>query len=266
MASFAEVKTLVNQFEATIQSGDCNAAKTQLVQLKLALIPFHFLSPSSLEGPDRAQHFHAARTVLELAALLSLKMEDVDSFNRHVAQVKTYYFSESKFKDAPPSPRKYLILGLNLLRLLAHQQFSEFHTELQLISIENLDKPEILHSLKLERSMVEGNYIQVFNAQHQVPEPSFTYFMNILMDTTRNEIASCLEVAYKTLALSAAQQMLSIESTDEFSAFVSSRAHWKVCGDHIEFVPKVVKSAAVVPSMLTITQNLHYAKELERIV
>jgi hypothetical protein len=43
---------------------------------------------------------HHVGTVLELAALLSLKMEDVDSFNRHVAQVKTYYFSEPKFQYA----------------------------------------------------------------------------------------------------------------------------------------------------------------------
>jgi CSN8/PSMD8/EIF3K family len=184
----------------------------------------------------------------------------------HAHSALTYAHST---RNAPPSPRKYLILGLNLLRLLAHQQFSEFHTELQLISIENLSKPEILHSLKLERSMVEGSYTQVFSAQHQVPEPSFTYFMNILMDTTRfvlvvgidvrldwfcdvlclrcqrprsavgfspcgvwcdcsvvclslprNEIASCLEAAYKTLPLPAAQQMLSLQTDEEFSEFV----------------------------------------------
>eukprot|EP00695_Tsukubamonas_globosa_P000249 TRINITY_DN1185_c0_g1_i1.p1 TRINITY_DN1185_c0_g1~~TRINITY_DN1185_c0_g1_i1.p1 ORF type:complete len:62 (-),score=7.53 TRINITY_DN1185_c0_g1_i1:1-186(-) len=49
-----------------------------------------------------------------------------------MTQLKAYY---NDYKNIiPPSQRRYLLLGLNLLRLLAQNRIAEFHTELELNS------------------------------------------------------------------------------------------------------------------------------------
>ena len=66
--------------------------------------------------------------------MLSIKTQDIPSFERHVAQLKIYYTDCAT--QLPMSERQYPILGLNLLRLLAQNRIAEFHTQLELISPE----------------------------------------------------------------------------------------------------------------------------------
>ena len=83
----------------------------------------------------------AAGETYELATLLSVKMEDVDAFERHIAKTKTLYNDYSTISSQgrevimPKSERQNLILGLNLLFLLSQNRMAEFHTELELIPV-----------------------------------------------------------------------------------------------------------------------------------
>lgn len=45
--------------------------------------------------------------------------------------------------------------------------------------------------------------------------------MNILFDTLRNEIAECLQMAYKKISLSSATDMLNFNNTNEMKYFAN---------------------------------------------
>lgn len=87
------------------------------------------------------------------------------------------------FKDIPPSPLQYQILGLNLLRLLALNRIAEFHTELELIPLDKHDNIYIKHPIQLEQYIMEGAYNKVFSASKDLPAPSYAFFIEYLMDT-----------------------------------------------------------------------------------
>ena len=97
---------------------------------------------------------------------------------------KTKYFCSKKF-NLPPSAQQYLILGLNLLRLLAKNKLDEFHIEVELIPLEKQNDIYIKQPLQLEQYMMEGAYNKVLKARNEVPSDSHHFFMDQLMVTVR---------------------------------------------------------------------------------
>merc|ERR1719231_1904579 len=163
------------------------------------MLDFTSLPPASVgpsPSPTQQQELVLAREVLEQGALLSIKTMDIPAFERYVAQLKIYYSDCAT--ALPPSQRQYPILGLNLLRLLAQNRIAEFHTELELIP------PELQHSniyikypAQLEQHIMEGSYNKVLSAKSEgVFQKEGMYFMDMLVDTVREEIADCSEKAY----------------------------------------------------------------------
>merc|ERR1712154_173240 len=125
-----------------------------------------------------------ARDTLELACFLSIRRQDLQGFEKHVAQLKMYY-NDSRH-DLKPSEQKYPILGLYLLRLLASDRIGEFHTELELIPVDECDNKYIKQPVQLERYLMEGNYAKVLEAQKDVLErDSRSFFMQQLLETVR---------------------------------------------------------------------------------
>ncbi len=134
---------------------------------------------------------------MESAILLSIDLHDIPSFERYFAQIKTFYYDyEYVFStllillrrkySLPPSSRQYMILGLNLLRLLAQHNLAQFHTELELIPLDmHQQSIFIKHSVYLEQCMMEGAYNKVIKARADVPTSRHAYFMDMLMDTVR---------------------------------------------------------------------------------
>lgn len=134
---------------------------------------------------------------------------------------------------------------------------------------------------------MEGSYNKIFDARAAVPAEAYSYFMDLLMDTTRGEIASCMEKAYKVLKVKAAMQLLRLKSEAELDAFIKTRtnAHWRIDAatvrstlrlspapasrttqHDIHFAPVDPVAKPAIPAMELIHQTLNYAKELERIV
>lgn len=64
-------------------------------------------------------------------------------------------------------------------------------------------------------------YIQIFQAKSNVPSEKYDYFMSLLFITLRNEIAKCLQKAYKKISISSATEMLNFNSTDEMIDFAT---------------------------------------------
>lgn len=84
---------------------------------------------------------------------------------------------------------------------------------------------------QLERSLMEGSYSRVWqlcrpsptstSTSSQLPRPEFAYFTSTLVQTVRNEIASCHERAYASLPLRDAVTLLFFEDEAGVRAFAA---------------------------------------------
>jgi 26S proteasome regulatory subunit N12 len=64
------------------------------------------------------------------------------------------------------------------------------HSELELIQANKFIQHLLSHYL------MEGRYNKLFLAKNNSPADCYSFFINILLDTVRNEISACLELAY----------------------------------------------------------------------
>ncbi|KAG8302002.1 26S proteasome non-ATPase regulatory subunit 8 [Homalodisca vitripennis] len=163
--------------------------------------------------------------ILEIGAQYSIAVRDIPSFERYMAQLKCYYLD---YRDQlPESSFKYQLLGLNLLLLLSQNRVAEFHTELELLPADQIQSNVyIRHPLSLEQYLMEGNYNKIFLAKGNVPAESYNFFIDILLETVRDEIATCLEKAYRKISAHEATRMLNLPNQTAIKDYGS-----KVCND-----------------------------------
>merc|ERR1719152_82081 len=195
------------------------------------MLNFASLPPAAPATPTEAQlqELLLAREILEHGALLSVKAMDIPAFERYVAQLKIYYSDCAT--TLPASQRQYPILGLNLLRLLAQNRIAEFHTELELIPTElQHSNIYIKYPAQLEQHIMEGSYNKVLSAKSDgLFSQEGMYFMDMLVDTVREEIAECSEKAYTSIAAAELQNLLMLSSQAELAEFVEQRG-WRIDG------------------------------------
>ncbi|KAI1280444.1 26S proteasome non-ATPase regulatory subunit 8 [Halotydeus destructor] len=274
MAARQEV---VNHHNLLLQEWNKRPANLQKVgqlldKMKILLTQVAFLPTSQADKSDVArvkQDLIMARDVLEIGSLWSVASKTVESFARYTAQLKTYYFDYKD--DLPESAYKYQLLGLNLLSLLSQNRVAEFHTELELLSAEEIkNNVYIHHPVNLEQWLMEGAYNKVFLSRANVPAESYNYFMDILLNTIRTEIASCIEAAYERISLSEAARILFFSSANELRDFVASQGKtWAIDGQILVFsTEKRAQEKAInkIPAEHIAVQAIEYAKELEMIV
>lgn len=129
----------------------------------------------------------------------------------------------------PVSQRMYPLLGLNLLHLLAQGRISDFHMQLELIDPQLIQENiYIKHSVKIEQSLMEGSYNKVWKARQDVPAQEYLFFMDMLMQTIRNEIASCSEKSYESLPIQDAISLFYVKDMNELSHFANTVIHCTV--------------------------------------
>lgn len=190
-----KVEQLLRSFQSVFAQAkpDIPASQKLLSQLKVALLEFQLVPPFT--AAENEKQLLLAREVWEQAIFLSIAMEDVSSFERHVAQVKPFYYDYSRLMDS--SERKWQILGLLLLHLLSQNRMGEFHTELELIPLDDQKGLYIDFPIQLEKRLMEGTYNKILLANKDVPSPSYSFFMNKLANTMREKIAECEATVYK---------------------------------------------------------------------
>ena len=106
------------------------------------------------------QDLFIAREILEIGVEYSVAREDVSAFERYMAMLKTYYMDYADKLEE--SPKKYELLGLNLLRLLSQNETAKFHTEIELLDSATIqENPYISCPVKLEQDIMEGSYKKV---------------------------------------------------------------------------------------------------------
>ncbi|KAI0082556.1 hypothetical protein K474DRAFT_1703050 [Panus rudis PR-1116 ss-1] len=255
-------KDLVQSFTAT--PADLKKSGVILSKLKVGLITAGLLVPQ----PDaNLQDLVVAREILEIGAFWSIRSKDIPSFDRYFSQLQSFY---NDFGSVlPPSPREWPIRGLNLIRLLTQNRIADFHTTLESLPLptdELTSNPYISHPINLERWLMEGSYSKVWNAREEAPTEEFKFFIDSLMGTIRNEIASCEETAYDSLPIKDAATLLFFNNQAELVQFAQKRG-WQVdlSSGTIVFSKKTEEKVEI-PKEKLITADLLYARELEQIV
>jgi len=260
--SSQKANEMLNQLRAKVDAGDVDGGKITLAEMKILMLDF----------PMEESFANIAASALELGVLLSVADEDLDAFARNVSQLKQHY--SASFSTTPRADsKKCHILGLNLMYLLVENNLSAFHAELELLSNTEASSPFVSFPINLERQLMVGSYVEVLRAGSQVPDPSYTFFMENLLQTVRDSIADCLEVSYKTMKMSDAVNVMKFDSEEELKNYMEEcRDDWLVMkddkgNDALCFQPPETGSkASDVPSMKLIKQSLTYATELERII
>ncbi|XP_074666218.1 26S proteasome non-ATPase regulatory subunit 8 isoform X2 [Strix aluco] len=246
------------------QSPDLSKCGELLGRLKLALLELNFLPTTGTKLTK--QQLLLARDILEIGAQWSILQKDIPSFERYMAQLKCYYYDYKE--ELPESAYKHQLLGLNLLFLLSQNRVAEFHTELErLPAKEILSNVYIKHPVSLEQYLMEGRYNKVFLAKGNIPAESYTFFMDILLDTTRDEIASCIEKAYEKLLFSEATRMLFFTTAEKMTDYAKKRGWVLGPNNYYSFSSRQQKPEdATIPSTELAKQVIEYARQLEMIV
>lgn len=131
-----------------------------LEELKVGLTTISFL-PTNKVTKSNEKALLLAREALEIGAEHSVEVRDVPAFKRYMAMLKTYYIDYDSVLNLE-SPKKYELLGLNLLCLLSENLTPQFHQELELLPADKLlDNPYIACPVRLEQFITEGSYNKV---------------------------------------------------------------------------------------------------------
>lgn len=168
------------------------------------------LEKSLSTNPDA----HATRDSLEVACLYAIRIKDIVKFKFYWQILQPYYDIHS----LPVSQRMNLIVALNLLSLIANNNLAEFHLELELVK--DRDNIYIKHPIQLEQCLMEGSYSKILNSRSNVPAQEYLFFVDILFNTIRAEIANSCEKAYLSLPLADAASLLYFKSPEELSVFI----------------------------------------------
>ncbi|KAH9045179.1 proteasome 26S subunit [Lactarius pseudohatsudake] len=255
-------KDLVRAFAS--QPSDLKTSGRLLAELKVVLIETGLIFP---QGEYSPRDLVIAREILEIGAFWSIRTRDVPSFDRYFSQLQTFYNDLSTI--LPPSEREFPIRGLNLIRLLIQNRIADFHTTLESLPLpadELVANPFIRHPVNLERWLMEGSYSKVWNAREEAPAEEYKFFVDSLMGTIRNEIASCEEAAYESLPIKDAATLLFFKSLSEVLEFAKERG-WQVnLTEGVITFSQKGEEKLEIPKEKLIANNLIYARELEQIV
>ena len=66
---------------------------------------------------------------------------------------------------------------------------------------------------------MEGRYNKLFLAKTNSPADCYNFFIDILLDTVRNEISACLEHAYERITVPEAGKRLNLSTKEEVQKF-----------------------------------------------
>jgi len=268
--SFEVLKKKYEGLKKSWSNGKLDEVGSQLESLKLALTEIAFLPTDETENAD-AKDLFIAREILEIGVEYSVACEDVNAFERYMAMLKTYYMDYADKLEE--SPKKYELLGLNLLRLLSQNETAKFHTEIELLDPLTIqENPYISCPVKLEQDIMEGSYKKVIDFTYNVPAKTYNFFMSILLITIREEIAKSMEAAYEEMSAKECEKMLNLKKPDEAKQFFAKKG-WTIDNrkmirfQDLETDEKKIQIQDMdVPSKELAQMAIGYAREMEQIV
>ncbi|KAI9722874.1 MAG: regulatory particle non-ATPase [Chrysothrix sp. TS-e1954] len=265
-SSPSELSAITHQLESQITSNNYNPSV--LSKAKIALLHQNALVPS----PDTsAAILSSAQYILELGALISIRLQDPAAFTRYYLQLQPFYSLPASQQSSRNSQRSK-VTGLYLLLLLSQGDYGGFHTVLESLEMVHVgldEDPFVQYPIRLEQWLMEGSYDRVWEEtkSERVPSEEFAIFSDILIGTIRAEVATCSEKAYPSIPVANAKSLLFLESEGSVVKFAKEQG-WHAIDGRIYF-PATDSGAAedvLAASGRVIQNTLGYARELETIV
>jgi len=178
-----EIKQIISRLDQ-LKVNNYQQAPQLLSRAKIALLNLHALVPNDKTQP---QHLLLATNVLELGALVSIRMEDTDAFTRYYQQLQVFYSlpAEAWGRAGRPSNQSK-VTGLYLLLLLSVGDYAGFHTVLEGLEVgsgkEQMEQDQFIqYSMRLEQALMEGSYDKVWGETkgERVPSEEFGVFSEV---------------------------------------------------------------------------------------
>eukprot|EP01065_Artemidia_motanka_P026153 TRINITY_DN31073_c0_g1_i1.p1 TRINITY_DN31073_c0_g1~~TRINITY_DN31073_c0_g1_i1.p1 ORF type:complete len:293 (+),score=114.84 TRINITY_DN31073_c0_g1_i1:67-945(+) len=279
------------EYKKAFEARDYEKAGSLLGRLKCMFTEFpSFLDPSA-SSATKEQEVMIVRDVFEHACLIAASrvkedpQEALHEFGRHFEVLRQYFVD---FSGSSPSERRLLVLGLNLLRLLALGETKHFHMELESIAVEDQASNYVKDVVQLERYLQEGSYNKLLDARKKVPSSEYTPMMDMLLDTVRRGVFECAASAYNSLSVQGARELLMFsgpQGAEEMSRYIRAETErrravaeqqgedfcepWRLQGDRFVFGSEEDHRAhrrEVLPYDSMMVQQLGYAHEMQRVV
>lgn len=179
-----ELQNLTQQLQTALRSNPSSASQL-LSRAKLTLLKLNALIPSP---STPVPHLLAAREILELGALISIKQQDPEGFTRYFHSLQSFYtLPERVLPRRGGNASK--ITGLYLLLLLSQGDYAGFHTLLESLEVaqssnggSGLEDDEFIqYPVRLEQALMEGSYDRVWGEtkSERVPSEEFSVFSNV---------------------------------------------------------------------------------------
>ena len=248
-------KTLLSEWAKP--NRDLGIIERQLAEIENELCNLDALNKLSLASVNLIH-----KDFYEISVLYNVLLKDLEGFEESMAKVHCFYENLET-----ESTNKYLMYGLHLLYFLATNKISQFHMLLEQIDQPiQTNNPYINNPVKWEQFLMEGAYNKVLLDEKNIPSPYYGVFVNILSNTIRNEVASCVEKSYKRLKTKDASKFLFFDNIDEVIEFANQRG-WQHNGSDFVFEQADTENiTAPLDTIRIAKQNLFYAKQLEMII
>lgn len=189
MASGGDIRSLVSELQNALNRHQFEAVSDLLSRAKRALLLQNALIPTPSTSPELVS---AAREILEVGALASIRQTDAPTFTRYYQQLQPFYDLERDSTGAGKvdfkTSQRSKVTGLYLLLLLSMGDSTSFHTVLEgLVEEASLkgksveDDPFIKYPVELERNLMEGSYDKVWRETNseRVPSEEFALFSSV---------------------------------------------------------------------------------------
>ena len=178
-----DLTNLIRQLEHNISTNNHKSSVQLLRQAKVALLHKQALVPTRTTPSKTLQ---AAQYILELGALISIRLQDTAAFTRYFQQLQPFY----SFPTASQQQgQRSKVTGLYLLLLLSQHDYGGFHTLLESLDVA-ADQPDgksleddefIQYPIRLEQWLMEGSYDRVWDEtkSERVPSDEFAIFSDV---------------------------------------------------------------------------------------
>lgn len=262
-----QVAELFMKLKSAYEAKDDYSAEEHLDEIKKKIIFFPTFLNVGVKSPNRAQEIILVREVLEHAVLLNARMKNVSEFERHFNMLQSYY-NDTEAGVVPESAIMFLIIGLNLVRLLVVHRIAEFHSELEKIAPANHRNSYILFAIQMERYLMEGSYNKLLHARTKAPSNEYMPIVEMLEGTVREEVGRCLPAAYGSISVEDAGKMMMLKSKEEVATF-AKRQKWTTVDQGSSFLfakDGLDTGKRDIPFQQILKQNIVFAAELQRVV
>ena len=266
--TISKVAAAFGAFKSAFNDKDNDRAAEALEKVKRLLVFLPTFLDPTVRTSTLVQEWILARETLEHACLLSVRRKDMAELELYFQQLRVYY-TDMVDPAFPPSSLQFMVVGLNLLRLLVQSRTAEFHTELERIPHQEHANMYIRFAIMMERYLMEGSYNRLLHARSQAPSNEYVHIVELLETTVRTEAAACIPCSYPSISITDAQKMLMLANTADVLAY-GKKYGWSLNPEGTRFVfvknDDVASNKAELPHLEMLKNHIQFADALQRVV